>query len=366
MYDFLIVGAGFSGSVLAERLANDGKKALVIDKRNHIGGNCYDYSSEDGILVQKYGPHIFHTAEKKVFDYMCRFTKFNNYRHKVIAFYRGRYYPIPINRTTINSFYGLKLKNEQEVKDFLETKRAKIEKIDNSRDVVVSRFGAEMYEAFVKHYTKKQWDLYPEELDRSVLERLPIRYNTNPYYFDDKYQGMPKNGFTQIFEKMLKKKNITVLINTDFFEKKNKFKFRKMVYTGKIDQFFKYKFGKLDYRCINFAFETLNKKNYQPNSVVNYTDNDVEFTRTTEFKKFYMKKGKKTVICKEYPTWEGEPSYPVMDEKNEKLIKKYMGEANKLKNVYFAGRLGTHRYLNMDRAVSEALKLYEKIVSEEI
>lgn len=356
-YDFLIIGAGFTGSVLAERLAKLNKKILIIDKRNHIGGNCYDYK-KDGILIQKYGPHIFHTKDKKIFDYLSQFTNLNNYKHKVVSFYNGKYYPIPINLDTLNKFFNLNLNNEKQARDFLEKKKIILNEIKNSRDVIVSKVGKEIYEAFIRDYTKKQWDKFPEELDRLVLERLPIRYNKNPYYFDDEFQGMPVNGFTKIFEKMLNDKNIKMVLNTDFFKIKNKINYKKLIYTGPIDGFFNYKFGKLEYRCINFILETLNQESFQPNSVVNYPDKDTEFVRVTEFKKFYNINSNKTTICKEIFSWKGEPSYPVMNEENERLYEKYEKQTEKLKNVIFAGRLAHYKYFNMDQAIGEALKVY--------
>lgn len=361
-YNYVIVGAGFAGTVLAERLATQvNKKILIIDKRNHLGGNCYDYLSDEGILIQKYGPHIFHTISKKVFDYLSQFTEWNNYKHKVFAFFGGKFYSIPINLDTVNKFYNLNLRNEKELKEFLETKKIEIKEIKNSRDVVVSKFGMELYEAFVKNYTKKQWDKFPEELDKSVLERLPLKYNQNPYYFNDEYQGMPKLGFTKIFEKMLDNKNIKILLNTDFFKTKKNFKFGKLIFTGRIDQFFNYKFGKLDYRGINFVFENLNQENFQPNSVINYPSKDVKFSRITEFKKFYDKKSNNTIICKDFFVWDGEPSYPVINKKNLEILEKYEKEAEKLKNIIFVGRLAQYKYLNMDRVIENALDVFESI-----
>ena len=362
-YDYLIVGAGFAGAVLAERLANmAGKKVLIIDKRDHIGGNCYDYIDENGIVVQKYGPHIFHTNNKNVFDYLSHFTVWNNYKHKVLAFYKDKYYPIPINRDTINLFYGINLRSEEELKRFLESKKININKITNSEEVVISLFGNELYEAFVKHYTKKQWDRYPNELHKSVLERLPIKYDANPYYFpNDSYQGMPVGGFSKMFEKILDHENIDIKLGTEFLDIKNDVQYRKMIFTGRIDEFFGNKFGKLEYRCIDFSFEIFNEENYQPNSVVNYTAKDTEFSRVTEFKKFYKNICSKTVICKERFNWCGELSYPVITEENSKLLQLYKKEAAKLRDVLFLGRLAQYKYLNMDQVVGEGLRMFDRI-----
>lgn len=361
-YDYLIVGAGFSGAVLAERIAHKlNKKVLIIDKRGHVGGNCYDYRDQNGILVQKYGPHIFHTNHKKVLNYLSRFTEWNSYKHEAIAYHNGEYYPIPINLDTINKFFNLNLKNERELKGFLEIKRTQTKKIKNSKDVIVSRFGKEIYEVFIEQHTKKQWGVSPQELDKSVLERLPIRYNKNPCYFDDKFQAMPRSGFTKIFEEMLNNKNITLKLNTDFFKMRNKIKYKKLIYTGPIDQFFNYKFGKLQYRRIHFSFETHDLENFQPKAVVNFPDPDVPYTRITEFKKFYNKKLPGTVICKELPFRDEEPAYPVINKKNTALANRYMKKTKELKDVIFIGRLAQYRYLDMDEIIKEALKIFENI-----
>ncbi|MFH1503094.1 MAG: UDP-galactopyranose mutase [Candidatus Diapherotrites archaeon] len=358
-YDYLVVGCGFSGIVLAERLSSIGKKVLIIDKRNHIGGNCYDYKSGN-ILVQKYGPHIFHTKNKDVFEYLNKFTKFNNYQHKVLAYYDKRYFPIPINLNTVNKFFNINLKDEKELKIFLKDKVKVVKKIKNSEDVVVSKFGEKLYEAFVKIYTKKQWDKYPHELDKSVLERLPIRYNKNDFYYDDLFQGMPEKGFKRMFEKMLSNKNISIKLDTPYTENLKNIA-KEIIWTGKIDEYFNYKFEKLEYRSVDFIFEKFRLKNFLPNSVVNFTEERFKFLRITEFKKFYGIKSKKTIICREFYFGEGEPAYPVYNKKNLKLLKKYLNESEKEKNIYFLGRLGRYKYINMDQCVEEALELFEKI-----
>ncbi|MFA5857127.1 MAG: UDP-galactopyranose mutase [Candidatus Pacearchaeota archaeon] len=366
-YDFLIVGAGFSGAVLAERLANElDKKVLIIDQRDHIGGNCYDYKDENGILIKKYGPHIFHTSNEDVWKYINKFTKFNDYKHKVIAYYKGKYYPIPINLDTVNQFYGTNHQTEEELKKFLEEIRVDVENIENSRDVVVSRFGEELYEAFVKHYTKKQWDKYPHELDKTVLERLPIKYNKDPFYFHDPYQGMPENGYSEIFQKMLNHPNIDVRLNTSFQDIINEIDHDKLIFTGRIDEYFDFKHGKLDYRSIKFSFEEHDKEEYQPNSVVNHTDKESEVCRVTEYKKFYDTKSNKTVICKEIFDWDSTIAYPMPDKKNKELVQKYIEEAENLKNIYFAGRLGKYKYFNMDKVIEDSLELFKKIKDEEV
>jgi len=359
-YDFLIVGAGITGIVLARELDAIGKKVLLIDKKDHIGGNCYDYADErTGILIQKYGPHIFHTKNEAVFNYLKRFCEFNDYKHKVIAFYDGEYYPIPINLETVNKFYLKQINSSEELKDFLEEKREKIVEIKNSEDVVVSKFGKELYEAFVKDYTKKQWDKYPSELDKSVLERLPIKYDKDPYYFPGQWQGMPIQGFTKMFENMLRNTGVEIMLETSFFQLDKDISYNFAIYTGPIDEFFNNKFGKLQYRSITFDLE-YHDEDYQPNSVVNYPDKNVKFSRITEFKKFYELPDGETVIYRETFNWGGEPSYPLFDNTNKELLSKYLEEANSLKNVFFAGRLGRYKYLDMDKAVEEALDLFNK------
>jgi len=361
-YDYLIVGTGFAGSVMAERIANKlNKKVLIIDKRPHIGGNCHDTLDKTGILVQQYGPHIFHTNNKQVFNYLSQFTTWKNYQHKVVALYKGNYYPIPINRDTINKFYNIKLRNEKEAKDFLKTKKNELQNIKNSKDVVISKFGTELYEAFIKYYTKKQWGKFPEELDKSILKRLPIKYDNNPYYFKDSYQGMPTKGFAHIFNKMLKHKNITILLKTDFFKLRSNITYKKLIFTGRIDQFFDYKFGQLEYRRSNFLFNKLNKSSYQPNSVVNCTDKNAKFTRVTEFKKFYNKRTPNTIICKEVFGKRGETTYPVINNKNLKLLTKYKNAAKNTKNVMFLGPLAQYKYLNMDQVIKESLNKFAHI-----
>ena len=358
-YDFLIVGAGISGITLAERLASIGGKILLIDKRNHFGGNCYDFKRE-GILIQRYGPHIFHTNNKKVFEYLKKFTKFNKYQHKVLAYYNKKYFPIPINLNTVNKFFYINLKDKKELKSFLKKKKKKIKKIKNSEEVIISKFGKELYEAFIKNYTKKQWDKYPSELDKSILERLPIRYDKNDKYFDDLSQGMPEKGYTKMFEKMLFNKKIILKLNTSY-NKRLKSIAKKIIWTGRIDNYFDEKLGELEYRGIKFFFQWFKLKNFLPNSVVNFPEKKPKYSRITEFKRFYETPSKKTIICKEFFLWGGEPAYPVNTLKNTKLLKKYESLAKKEKDIFFLGRLGKYKYLNMDQCVEEALDLFEEL-----
>lgn len=358
-YDTIIIGSGLAGSVTANLKANHNQKILLIEKRNHIGGNCYDFFNNDNILIHKYGPHIFHTSDKGVWDYLSKFTKWKVFKHRVETYVNKKLLPIPVNQDTINGYFEINLKTKNDVKNFLETKRdKKIKDIKNSKDVVISKYGIEIYNAFVKNYTKKQWDMYPEELDREVLERLPVRFDKNPYYFNDKYQGVPKYGYTKMIEKMIDNPNIHILLNTDYKDIINDLKYNQLYVSSPIDEFFNYKFGKLKYRCIDFRFKTINKESYQKTSIVNYPNN-YKFTRITEMKKLTYQKSPKTTICKEYPTWRGEPSYPVPEPSQDILFAKYNEEAKRYKNIYFIGRLGTYKYLNMDQVINNTKKLIE-------
>lgn len=364
IFDYLIVGAGFAGATVAERIASQlNKKVLIIDKRNHIGGNAYDYFNRDGILVQKYGPHIFHTNYKDVWDYLSRFTKWNRYVHRVIAKVNGKEVYLPINFCTMERLYCRKFTSE-DFDEYLKQKRLDLKEIKNSRDVFVSQVGEELYELFFKNYTKKQWGVYPDELDPQVASRLPIRCNRDTRYFTDTYQGIPKDGYTRMFEKMLNNKNIHVLLNTDYREIIKIVKFDKLIFTGKIDYFFDYIYCKLPYRSLDFKFKTLDIEKYQNAAVINYP-NDHEYTRITEFKQFYFQKHHKTTICYEYPKDEGEPYYPIPNTGCQEIYIKYKKQAEKIKNLYFIGRLAQYKYLNMDQVVDIALRLFERLKNEQ-
>lgn len=362
MFDYLIVGAGFAGSVLAERLsAVEGKKVLIIDKRNHIGGNAYDFYDEAGILIHKYGPHIFHTNSAEVFKYLSKFTEWRNYQHKVLAHTDGQYFPIPINLTTINNMYGLNL-SSAEVADFLASKGEKIQQVKTSEDVVLKAVGRELYEQFFKGYTKKQWDLYPAELDASVAARVPTRSNKDDRYFTDTYQAMPLHGYTKMFEKMLSHPNIKIMLNTDYHEIMDEIKFGKMIFTGPVDEYFDHCYGKLPYRSIDFKFETLDRENFQSTGTINYP-NDYDFTRITEFKYLTGQEHKKTTVVYEYPTNDGDPYYPIPRPENNELYKRYQQLAANSDTI-FAGRLATYKYYNMDQVVAQSLSLFKKIKTE--
>lgn len=362
-FDYIIVGAGFAGATIAERIATQlDKKVLIVEKRNHIGGNAYDYFNEDGILVQKYGPHIFHTNIKDVWDYLSQFTEWNGYVHRVLAHVNGQDFYLPINMETMEKLYN-RLFTPSELEKYFAKKRIKINEIRNSRDVVVSQVGEELYELFFKNYTKKQWGVYPEELDAQVTKRLPVRFNRDTRYFSDEYQGLPQYGFTKMLGRMLGNKNIHVLLSTDYKEIINLVKFDKLIFTGPIDYFFDYMHGKLPYRSLDFEFKTIDIEKYQNAAVVNYP-NDFDYTRITEFKQLYFQKHQKTTICYEYPKSEGEPYYPMPKLEYQEIYIKYREAIEKLKNVFIVGRLAEYQYLNMDQVVKKALDLFETVAND--
>ena len=364
MFDYLIVGAGYAGSVLAERLAAANKKVLIIDKRNHIAGNAYDHYNEDGILVHKYGPHIFHTNSKDVFNYLSKFTEWHNYQHKVLASVDGQMVPVPINLNTINSLYGLNL-SSADVEDFFASRAENVQQVLTSEDVVVSKVGRELYEKFFRGYTRKQWELDPSELDASVTARVPTRTNKDDRYFTDSYQAMPLHGYTRMFEKMLSHPNIKIMLNTSYQDIMDEISYKKLIFTGPVDEYFNFCYGKLPYRSIDFKFETLDKAPFQATGTVNYP-NDYAFTRITEFKHLTGQEHKKTSIVYEFPKADGDPYYPIPKAENGLLYKKYQALADQLSNTYFVGRLATYKYYNMDQVVAQALSTFKKIINQEI
>lgn len=360
MFDFLIVGAGFAGSVLAERLANEaGKKVLIIDKRPHIGGNAFDHYNEAGILVHKYGPHIFHTNSREVFEYLSNFTEWRPYEHRVLASVDGQLVPIPINLDTINRLYGLTLTSLQ-AEEFLNSLAQRKDQIRTSEDVIVSKVGRELYEKFFRNYTRKQWDLDPSELDASVTARVPVRTNRDDRYFSDTYQAMPLRGYTWLFENMLNHPNIKILLNADYREVMGVIPYQELIYTGPVDEFFDYCYGKLPYRSLEFKHQTIDKNVWQPAPVVNYP-NEHLYTRVTEFKYLTGQEHPKTSIVYEYPRAEGDPYYPVPRTENAEIYKRYKALALATKSVHFVGRLATYKYYNMDQVVAQALSLYARI-----
>ena len=361
-YDVVVVGAGFAGSVIAERLASrSGKRVLVVDRRPHVGGNTYDELDDSGILVHRYGPHIFHTNSAEIFEYLSQFTAWRPYEHRVLASVRGMLVPIPINRTTVNRLFDLDLRSAAEVERFYRG-RAEPNPGRTSEDVVVGAVGRELYELFFRGYTRKQWGLDPSQLDASVAARVPARTDGDDRYFTDRFQAMPAHGYTKLFERLLGHRNIDVWTNTDFASVAPRLDFSTLVYTGAIDTYFDRCYGPLPYRSLRFEFETLPIQRFQPTGTVNYPDErDVPFTRITEFKHLTGQRHEATTIVREYPHGNGDPYYPIPRPENRALYERYRALANATPNVHFAGRLGTYKYYNMDQVVGQALTTYRKI-----
>ncbi|MDQ3099275.1 MAG: UDP-galactopyranose mutase [bacterium] len=371
--DIVIIGAGISGAVLAERYASIGKSVLIIEKRGHIAGNCYDYYNEDGILVSKYGAHLFHTNHENVWEYVNRFSKWYPYEHRVLSRVDGKLVPIPVNITTVNELFNLNIQTEEEMQQWLDSVQVKNENPQNGEEAAKARVGEILYEKMFKHYTKKQWDKYPEELDASVTNRIPVRANFDDRYFSDKYQYLPEGGYTQMFEKILNHPNITIMLNTDYFAVRDQITHHeKLFYTGPVDRFFDFKFSleeKLEYRSINFEFETLDQEYFQDAAVINYPAPDTGFTRVIEYKHMTKQQHPKTTISREYTvdvvSEEQEPYYPVPNPRNQAIYSQYKKEVDKLTNVYFVGRLANYKYFNMDEAFKNALELFKKLQAED-
>jgi UDP-galactopyranose mutase len=363
MFDYLIVGAGFAGSVLAERLAGQaGKRVLLVDKRNHIGGNAYDCFDDAGVLIHKYGPHIFHTNSQEVFDYLSQFTAWRQYQHRVLASVDGQLVPMPINLDTINRLYGTQL-TSMELEAFFQSVAEPREQIKTSEDVVVSRVGRELYEKFFHNYTRKQWGLYPSQLDAAVTARVPVRTSRDDRYFCDRFQAMPLHGFTRLFERMLAHPNIKIMLNTDYREVRDWVPHTGLIYTGPIDEYFDNCYGKLPYRSLEFKFETVEAAQHQPVAVINYP-NDYAYTRVTEFKQLTGQEHTKSTLVYEFPRAEGDPYYPVPRPENAELYKRYKALADATPDVHFVGRLATYKYYNMDQVVAQALAEFERIMGQ--
>ena len=363
-YDYLVVGAGFAGAVIAERLASQhGARVLVIDRRAHIGGNAYDEPNEAGILYHKYGPHIFHTNSEQVVDYLSQFTQWRPYEHRVLASVRGKLVPIPINRTTLNKLFGLDLRTDEEAADYLASRAEPVEDIRTSEDVVVNAVGRELYELFFQGYTRKQWGLDPSELDKSVTARIPTRTNTDDRYFTDTFQAMPKNGYTAMFRTMLDHPLIEVQTGVDFRDLKDRWKdvADRLVYTGPIDEYFDHRFGKLPYRSLKFDHQTLDQERFQETGTVNYPSPDIPYTRISEYKHLTGQEHPHTTITYEYPSAEGDPYYPIPRAENQQLFKRYEALADATDDVTFVGRLATYRYYNMDQIVGQALATFRRL-----
>ena len=361
-YDVLVVGAGFAGSVMAERLAADGgQRVLVIDRRDHFAGNAYDELDEAGVMIHRYGPHIFHTNSDEVFAYLSRFTKWRPYEHRVLAQAKGKLVPMPINRTTLETLYDIELPDDQAAAEFLAARAQPRDPIVTSEDVVVNAVGQELYETFFRGYTRKQWGLDPSELDKTVTSRVPTRTDRNDRYFQDKHQAMPRDGFTAMFANMLDHPLITVRTGTEFADLDADALADHIVFTGPIDEYFGYQFGHLPYRSLEFRHETLPQESFQDVAVVNYPSEDVPYTRITEYKKLTGQSHASTSISYEYPTDKGDPYYPIPRPANQELFQKYEKLARALPGVTFVGRLANYRYYNMDQVVGQALATYRRM-----
>ncbi|HZG00888.1 MAG TPA: UDP-galactopyranose mutase [Chitinophagales bacterium] len=371
LFDVVIVGAGISGAVLAERYAAAGKNVLVLEKRNHIGGNCFDYYNEDGVLVSKYGAHLFHTDYEDVWQYVNRFAEWYPYEHKVLAKVDGHLVPVPVNITTVNKLFGLNIETEAEMKAWLAENQVKFLNPRNGEEAALARVGRVLYEKIFKCYTKKQWDRYPAELDASVLNRIPVRTNDDDRYFTDKYQALPEGGYTRLFERMFDHPNIHIMLETDFFDVRDNLEdYTKLFYTGPIDRFFDFKYSlkeKLEYRSIEFKMETHDVEFFQSNSVVNYPSlDDGTFTRIVEYKHMTRQQHPKTTISKEYTVditdpLTQEPYYPILNERNQRIYERYRRAAEKLTDVFFVGRLANYKYFDMDDAFKNALDLFDTL-----
>ncbi len=363
-FDFLIVGAGFAGAVLAEQLASDaGKRVLLIDRRPHIGGNAYDQLDAAGVLIHPYGPHIFHTNSEAIVHYLSRFTAWRPYEHRVLAEVQGQLLPMPINRTTVNGFFGTTL-GTGEVEAFLQSKAEQNGAIRTSADVVLSKVGRELYEAFFQGYTRKQWGLDPSELDKSVTSRVPTRTDDDDRYFGDRFQQMPLHGYTKMFEAMLDHPNITCLTGTEYASV-DRDAYDQLIFTGPIDEFFGHRYSKLPYRSLQFRHETHDMERFQQVGVVNYPAEDVPHTRVTEFKHLTGQAHASTSVCYEFPAAEGDPYYPVPRPENAALYQRYQALADATPGVTFVGRLATYRYYNMDQVVGQALATYQRLMLAE-
>jgi UDP-galactopyranose mutase len=362
-FDYLIVGAGFAGSVLAERLTSQlGKRVLLVDRRPHVGGNAFDEKDAAGILMHRYGPHIFHTNSEEVFGYLSKFTRWRPYEHRVLANVRDdKLVPIPINRTTLNALYNLNLRTDEEAEAYLKTRAEPVDKIRTSEDVVVSQVGRELYETFFRGYTRKQWGVDPSELDKSVTARVPTRVNTDDRYFTDKFQAMPAHGYTRMFESMLDRPGLTVETGVEFEDVRGETVYDSLIFTGPVDEYFDHRYGKLPYRSLAFRHETLDQEQFQSVGTVNYPDEATPYTRISEYKHLTGQVAPRTTITYEYPRADGDPYYPVPRPENQALYKKYEALALQTPNVHFVGRLATYRYYNMDQVTGQALATFRKI-----
>ena len=360
MFDWLVVGAGFAGSVIARQLATQrDESVLVIDRRPHIGGNAYDRYDRAGILIHQYGPHIFHTNSQAIFDFLSQFTDWRRYEHRVLAHVDGQLLPIPINLDTVNRLYGLNL-NSEELERWFAEQAEPVDEIKTSEDVVVSKVGRDLFQKFFEGYTKKQWGVYPRELDKSVTSRVPTRTNRDDRYFGDEFQFMPAEGYTRMFERMLDHPNIKIMLQADYAEIKTHVPHRRTIFTGPIDEYFGFRLGKLPYRSLKFRHVTLDEEWHQPVAVVNYPQTE-KFTRVTEYKHLTGQVHPQTSITYEFSSDTGDPYYPVPRAENQELYKRYEALALATRDVWFVGRLATYRYYNMDQVVGQALATFRRI-----
>lgn len=363
MYDYLVVGAGLAGSTIAERLSTElDATVLLIDKRSHIAGNCYDPVTADGLRYHQYGPHIFHTNAQPVVDYLSRFTRWRPYEHRALSDVDGKLVPIPINRTTINTLFDLDL-DEAGVAAFLAARALPRARIANSEDMIVSRVGRELYERFFRGYTRKQWGLDPAQLDATVCGRIPTRTNDDDRYFTDRFQAMPAEGYTAMIERMIANPRIEVVTGADFRTIADRARFKHVVYTGPIDEYFDHRFGALPYRSLRFEFETLDREWAQTVGCVNEPSESVPYTRTTEYKHLTGQQHTKTIVSRDFPQAQGEPFYPIPRPDNRALYERYRQLAVREANVSFVGRLAEYRYYNMDQVVASALVAFEDIAN---
>lgn len=365
-YDVLVVGAGFAGAVMAERLAAEaGLRVLVIDRRPHIGGNAYDCTDEAGILVHRYGPHIFHTCSAAIVRYLSQFTEWRPYEHRVLASVDGQLVPMPINRTTLNLLFDAGLESDAAAAAFLAARAEPVRHIATSEDAVVSTIGRELHDKFFRYYTRKQWGLDPSELDSSVAARVPSRVTTDDRYFLDSFQAMPAGGYTRLFERLLAHPNITVKLGTAYSDVRDSIACDRIVYTGPIDEFFDFRFGRLPYRSLRFVHRTLDVEQHQPVAVVNYPDESTPYTRVTEYKHLTGQTAPRTSVAWEYPAAypaeSADPYYPIPRAENRALYKRYEALAHGLPHVTFVGRLATYRYYNIDQVVGQALASYRRL-----
>jgi len=364
MYDWLVVGAGFAGSVLAERIASQrNERVLVIDKRPHIAGNAYDCVDAAGVLIHQYGPHIFHTNAQGIVNYLSQFTAWRDYEHRVLAHVDDRLVPIPINLDTINRLYDLSL-DEAGMEKFLAERREDVPVIRTSEDVVVSTVGRDLYEKFFQGYTRKQWGLDPSELDKSVTARIPTRTNRDDRYFTDTFQKMPAEGYTRMFERMLDHPNIEVRLGTSLDDVRNEVSWKRMVFTGPIDEFFDFRLGRLPYRSLRFEHKTIDQEQVQPVATINYPQTEA-YTRVTEYKHLTGQKHPKTSVTYEYPSATGDPYYPIPREENAEIFRRYQALAAQTPDVLFVGRLASYRYYNMDQVVGQALATFTRLQADE-